>query len=135
MAAKNPIYDLMLLLTSTAEADVRTKILSDTEATIQAAGEIVSKHDWGIRPTAFVVDKKTDAEYHLIQFHGPRELLASLEHTLRITDGVLRFRIIKLAPGVGTPPDLHATPDNTAVAGSDEPVADEAPSAIEAASV
>ena len=36
--------------------------------------------------------------------------LRSLEHTLRITDGVQRFRIIKLAPGVGSPPDLASAP-------------------------
>ena len=39
-----------------------------------------------------------------------------------------------IAPGVGTPPDLHATPDNTAVAG-EEPGSDDVPSELEASSL
>ena len=110
MATKNPTYDLTLLLNTSVEDEQKKKILSDTETTIRQSGEVIGTHDWGVRPTAFVMDKRTDAEYHLIQFHGKPKLLASLEHTLRITDGVQRFRIIKLAPGVGAPPDLRNTP-------------------------
>jgi small subunit ribosomal protein S6 len=110
MAKKNPTYDLTLLLDTSVDEDQKQKIISDTETTIRASGEVVGTHDWGVRTTAFVMDKRTDAEYHLIQFHGKPELLASLDHTLRITDGVQRFRIIKLAPGVGAPPDLRNTP-------------------------
>ncbi len=124
MATKNPIYDLTLLLNTSADADKKQKILSDTETTIRQSGEVVGTHDWGVRPTAFEMDKRTDAEYHLIQFHGKPELLASLDHTLRITDGVQRFRIIKLAPGVGAPPDLRNTPA-TAPTGEDAPAGDE----------
>ena len=40
------------------------------------------------------------------------ELLEQLDHNLKITDGVLRHRIIKLRPGTPDPPDLRpsATP-------------------------
>ena len=60
-----------------------------------------------MRATAFEVRKRTDADYHLLQFHGPVELLEQLDHSLKITDGVLRFRIIKLRPGTPPPPDLR----------------------------
>lgn len=110
MAIKNPTYDLTLLLNTSTDEEQRKKILADTETTIRESGEVVGTHDWGVRATAFTMDKRTDAEYHLIQFHGQPALLNSLEHTLRVTDGVQRFRIIKLAPGVGTPPDLRNTP-------------------------
>ena len=43
-----------------------------------------------------------------VQFLGGRELLEQLDHNLKITDGVLRFRIIKLRPGTPAPPDLRA---------------------------
>jgi small subunit ribosomal protein S6 len=119
MATKNPTYDLTLLLDTSTDEERRKKILSDTEGTIRQSGEVVGVHDWGVRPTAFEMDKRTDAEYHLIQFHGDPELLESLDHTLRITDGIQRFRIIKLHPGVGAPPDLRNTPA-TAPTGGDE---------------
>ena len=44
-----------------------------------------------------------------MQFHaGSAELLDGLDRTLRITDGVMRFRLIKLAPGVPEAPEMGA---------------------------
>jgi small subunit ribosomal protein S6 len=123
MAAPDPTYDLTVLLDTAAPEDQRAKILSDVEKTITNGGTVVGKHDWGPRTMAYEIRHKADAEYHLIQFHGTPELLASLDHTLRITDGVQRFRIIKLAPGVGAPPDLASAPATA-------PVSDEAPAAV-----
>jgi small subunit ribosomal protein S6 len=103
MAKPAPTYDLMLLLDPQAEDDRRQKILDDTRALVARQGEVVNEQDWGQRPLAYEIRHKQQAEYHLLQFHGPRELLSELEHTLRITDGVTRFRIIKLAPGTPAP--------------------------------
>src|SRR4051795_10176675 len=107
MATEAPIYDLTLLLDTALEDDRRLTILANVEEAIDREGEIVSRHDWGVRTTAYEVRKKTDADYHLLQFHGTPDLLAALDHNLKITDGVLRFRIIKLRPGTPTPPDLR----------------------------
>jgi small subunit ribosomal protein S6 len=121
MAKHKPTYDLMLLLDPATEPEARTKILSDVSALVAQHGEVVGSHDWGTRQTTYEVAKnKQEAEYHLLQFHGTPELLATLNRTLRITDGVLRFRIIKLAPGVGAPPDLKATPAVVPTAAPDE---------------
>jgi small subunit ribosomal protein S6 len=104
MAAQEPLYDLMLLLDTAADNDRRTEILSNVEKAITAGGTVVGKHEWGVRAMAYEIRHKGDADYHLIQFHGSGELLANLQRTLRITDGVLRFRIIKLEPGTPPPP-------------------------------
>lgn len=108
MAAAPATYDLNLLLDSELPEEQRERILADVETMIQEGGEIVSAHDWGRRKMAYEIKKKTDAEYHLLQFHGPRELLERLERALRITDGVIRFRTIKLRAGTPAPPDLRA---------------------------
>ena len=106
MARPAPIYDLMLLLDSAAPDEQRAKILSDVEAMVSGAGSVVGNHDWGTRALAYEIDHRTDAEYHLLQFHGPATLLANLQRSLRIADGVLRFRIVKLAPGTPAPTEL-----------------------------
>jgi small subunit ribosomal protein S6 len=108
MARPAPIYDLMLLLDPAAPDEQRAKVLSDVEAMVSGAGSIVGEHDWGTRALAYEIDHRPDAEYHLLQFQGPAELLANLQRTLRITDGIVRFRIIKLAPGTPSPPDVRA---------------------------
>jgi small subunit ribosomal protein S6 len=107
MAQERPIYDLVLLLDPTIDEDRRTKILDDVEGMIgKRGGEIVSAHDWGVRPTVYEVRKHAEAEYHLLQFHATNELLLALDHSLKITDGILRHRVIKLRPGTPAPPDM-----------------------------
>ena len=107
--AKDPaLYDLTVLLDHAMEEDRRLKIMGDLEVLIDQHGTIVSRHEWGVRKTAFEIRKQGEADYHLIQFHGSNELLEALDHALKITDGVLRHRIIKLRPGTPPPPDLRA---------------------------
>jgi small subunit ribosomal protein S6 len=108
MATEPSLYDLVLLLDTAIEDERRDQILANVEHAIDDAGEIVGRHEWGVRPTAYEVHKHADAEYHLVQFHGPATLLDQLDHNLKITDGVLRFRIIKLRPGTPGPPDMRA---------------------------
>lgn len=124
-------YDLVLLLDTQVEEAVRAKILSDAREAISAQGELLRHDPWGTRALAYPIDKKTDAEYHLLQFHvSNTELLSGLDRSLRIADGVVRFRIVKLAPGTPDAPDMQpgAGAARTAAA---EPVA-EAPVAVAA---
>jgi small subunit ribosomal protein S6 len=120
MAAHDPLYDLVLMLDSAAPDEQRQKVLTGAEQTIIAGGEIVNAQDWGVRQTAYEIRHKTDAEYHLMQFHGTRQVLETLQRTLRIADGVVRFRIIKLAPGTPAPPASRPEPRPTGIG---EPVA------------
>ena len=115
MAKDPPIYDLTLLLDPAVETERREQIVADVADLIDRTGEFIGRHDWGSRQTAYEVRKRPEADYHLIQFRGPAALLEQLDHNLKITDGVLRFRIIKLRPGTPAPPDLRpaATPPAT----------------------
>ena len=106
MAHEPPVYDLMLLLDPQVDDERREQLLDNVQAAIEKGGDVVGRHDWGVRPTVYEVQKRPDADYHLFQFHGGNELLERLDHTLKITDGVLRFRIIKLRDGTPPPPDL-----------------------------
>ena len=107
MATEPAIYDLVLLLDPSIDEDRRVKILDGVEGMVeQRGGTIVGAHDWGVRTTAYEVRKRADAEYHLLQFNATNELLEALNHTLKITDGVMRYRIIKLRAGTPGPPDM-----------------------------
>jgi ribosomal protein S6 len=61
-----------------------------------------------MRTLAFEINHQTDAEYRLLQFTAPPALLEALFYNLKILDGVLRFRIIKVLPGTPPPPDAPA---------------------------
>jgi small subunit ribosomal protein S6 len=99
----------MLLLDPLAEEPTRAKIVADTRAAIEAQGELLRDDDWGERALSYPIRRRSSAQYHLLQFHaGAAQLLAELNRSLRITDGILRFRIIKLKPGVPDAPDMRA---------------------------
>jgi small subunit ribosomal protein S6 len=123
MTTEPPVYDLVLLLDTQADDERRNEILENVQAAIEKGGDVVGRPRWGVRPTVYEVQKRPDADYHLFQFHGDNALLEQLDHTLKITDGVLRFRIIKLRAGTPPPPDLAsaaAAPAAPADAPSDE---------------
>jgi small subunit ribosomal protein S6 len=127
MTMPAPTYDLMLMLDPEAEEAIRAKIVADARSAIEARGELLRHDEWGDRALAYPIDRKAVAEYHLLQFHaGTAELLSSLERTLKITDGIIRFRIIKLKPGVPEAPDVAGVHAAERRAGA------EAPSRVEA---
>ncbi len=128
MAAQPPLYDLVLLLSPEAPEEQRTKILTDVESIItKADGSVERKDDWGQRPLAYRINHQPDADYHLLQFKAPASLIETLSHDLRITDGVVRFRVIKNLPG--TPPAPDSAPP--VVATSAPPASGGEPAAIE----
>ena len=124
MSKPPTIYDLVLVLSLSAEDDVRAKVVSDVESRIEGAGgKVELKQEWGNRPMTFEIRHEAEGEYHLVQFTGPSSLLESLSHSLRIDDAVLRFRIIKVLPG--TPPAQDSPPPVLATVGGTAGVGDE----------
>jgi small subunit ribosomal protein S6 len=122
MAQLPPIYDLMVLLATSVEDERRARILADVEQTIaDAGGKVELKQDWGVRRLAFEIAHVGDADYHLLQFSGPPALVETLSYNLKIMDGVLRHRIIKVTPG--TPPPPEPTLQEAPVADAAEPAA------------
>jgi small subunit ribosomal protein S6 len=106
MTLPAPTYDLVILLDPEVEEATRTKIVADARAAIESRGEFLRHDEWGVRALTYPIDHKTNAEYHLLQFHATPELLENLNRTLRIADEVVRFRIIKLAPGTPDAPEM-----------------------------
>ena len=120
MATHTRLYDLMLVISATAEEERAAKILTDVEAQITGGGGEVSRNDdWHTRPLAYEINHQGEGQYHLLQFTGPTAILDEISHNLRIDDAVLRFRIIKVLPGTPEAPDA---PPVVAAAATSEPV-------------
>jgi small subunit ribosomal protein S6 len=97
-------YDLMLLVDPNAPEERRTAAVSEAESLINSGGNLLQSFDWGQRRMAYEIDHRPEADYRLYQFEGDNALLDRLNQRLRILDGVLRFRIIRINPGQPTPP-------------------------------
>jgi small subunit ribosomal protein S6 len=105
-----PLYDLMLLLDPGVPSDRHDAILKDVKALLDSGGKIVTDQEWGTRRMTFEIDHRPEADYHLLQFETEKggALLDNVDHSLKIMDGVLRHRIIRLKDGTPPPPPPRA---------------------------
>jgi small subunit ribosomal protein S6 len=97
------LYDLMLLVDPNVPDARQAEVAQEVQSMIESGGNLVGAHDWGDRRLAYEMDHRPEAHYHLFQFESENALLERLQHSLKIMDGVLRFRIIRLKPGSPPP--------------------------------
>jgi small subunit ribosomal protein S6 len=91
-------YELVLMLDPGLEDAARDKLAQEARAQIEAGGSLKRENAWGLRKLAYEIRQRTEADYRWFRFQAPRELLGRLDHSLKIADGVLRFRIFKADP-------------------------------------
>jgi len=88
-------YELLLMLNPSLEEDARAAVLDRIQGVITADGGVVDAVDgWGKRKLAFEIDKVTEGEYVLVDFHTIPAAIAELDRVLRITDPVIRFMLV-----------------------------------------
>jgi small subunit ribosomal protein S6 len=105
-------YELVLMLDPQLDAPARDALAQDARGQIEAKGDLKHENSWGLRKMAYEINHRTEADYRWMRFEAGSELLDTLDHNLKIADGVLRFRIFKVDPGapVIVPPTATAAP-------------------------
>jgi small subunit ribosomal protein S6 len=110
-------YELVLMLDPQAEDDARERVASDVRQQIEGAGTLDRADNWGMRKLAYEIRQRNEADYRYYRFQAEAPLLDRLDHSLKITDGVLRFRIFKVDPD--TPTNPPPATERPAMVGSD----------------
>jgi small subunit ribosomal protein S6 len=90
-------YELMLVLRPDV-ADDKSQALIDrtTRGIVAAGGQIVKVAPWGRRRLAYPIDRHREGSYHIILFEAPSDSIVELEHTLLITEEVLRHLVTRV---------------------------------------
>jgi small subunit ribosomal protein S6 len=90
-------YELMLVI-SPDVADDKSQALVDrtTRQIVTAGGQIVKVAPWGRRRLAYPIDRHREGSYQIILFEAPSDAIAELEHTLLITEEVLRHLVTRV---------------------------------------
>jgi small subunit ribosomal protein S6 len=90
-------YELMLVLRPDV-ADDKSQALIDrtTRGIATAGGQIVKVAPWGRRRLAYPIDRHREGSYHIILFEAPGEAIVELEHTLLITEEILRHLVTRV---------------------------------------
>jgi small subunit ribosomal protein S6 len=91
-------YELVLMLDPETPDERRDQIATDARQRIEGNGELKAERAWGMRKLAYEIRQRTEADYRFFRFETGSPLLDELNHNLKITDGVLRFRIFKVDP-------------------------------------
>ena len=90
-------YELMLVLRPDVADDRAQAVIDRTTRQISAGGgQIVKVAPWGRRRLAYQIDRYREGSYHIILFEAPPEAIVELEHTLLITEEVLRHLVTRV---------------------------------------
>jgi small subunit ribosomal protein S6 len=94
------------------DAPARDALAQEARDQIEGSGSLKHENSWGLRKMAYEINRRTEADYRWMRFEASSELLDTLDHNLKIADGVLRFRVFKVDPGapVIVPPVGTASP-------------------------
>jgi small subunit ribosomal protein S6 len=98
MAVEPREYELILMIDPGLEDAARDKLADDVRKRIDSAGNLKHEDNWGMRKLAYEIRQRTEADYRWLRFEAQPELLDQLDHSLKIADGVLRFRIFRVDP-------------------------------------
>ncbi len=111
-------YELMLIIRPDVPDDKGQAVIDRTTRQITAAGgQILKVAPWGRRRLAYPIDRHREGSYHIILFQAPSDALVDLEHTLLITEEVIRHLV--------TRDERPAKPAREAGEGADEDVDDD----------
>ena len=88
-------YELLFFVAPNLEEEARAKVMARVEGVITDANGTVDKaEDWGKRKLAYEINKLTEGDYILIDFHAEPNHIAELDRVLRINDSVERHMIV-----------------------------------------
>jgi small subunit ribosomal protein S6 len=79
-------------------ADDRAQAVIDrtTRSVSGSGGQIVKVSPWGRRRLAYPIDGQREGSYHIVLFDAPAEVVAEIEHSLNITEEVMRHMVVKI---------------------------------------
>ena len=89
-------YELMLVLRPDAPDERISAIIDRTTRQIATdGGRIVKVAPWGRRRLAYPIERYREGSYHIVVFEAPADTIAEVEHSLLITEEVLRHLLVR----------------------------------------
>ena len=89
-------YRLVTVLNPEFDQEKRESLLESIKAKIATVGTVDALDDNGVQKLAYEIDGQTSGNYVQIYCTAPTEVPRELERVLKITDGVLRFLVVRV---------------------------------------
>lgn len=89
-------YELLYIIDNDLSDEAKEATMAKIAAVITDNGGTVDNVDkWGTKRLAYPINYKSEGYYVLVNFSAAAALPSELERVLRITDGVIRFTVIR----------------------------------------
>ena len=89
-------YEMMFIINPTVMADGRDALVAKVEEILTSNGAKELKTEkWGERKLAYPIEKKTSGFYVLTTFEMDGTNLTEVERKLNITEGLMRYIVVK----------------------------------------
>ena len=99
-------YELMLVLSPDVPDDKSQAVIDrPTRQIVAAGGRIIKVAPWGRRRLAYPIGHHREGSYHIVLFEAPPEALLEMEHSLLITEEVIRHLVTRVERPTRAAPD------------------------------
>lgn len=88
-------YETVAVFSLKNGEEAATALVEKFKALIEANGTLDSVDDWGKRKLAYAINYEEEGYYVLYNYSCEAEFPAELERVFKITDGVLRWLVVK----------------------------------------
>ena len=95
MAKITANYEVVYVLDPAQGEEAIAATVAKFQSLAEEHGSNVVVDEWGKRKLAYEIDKLTEGDYTLINFHADPASIAELDRVLRITDAVIRHMIVR----------------------------------------
>ena len=89
-------YELLYIIDNDLSEESKEALVAKLNAVVtDNGGSVESVDKWGTKKLAYPINFKNEGYYVLVNFNAPANLPSELERVMRITDGVVRFMVVK----------------------------------------
>jgi small subunit ribosomal protein S6 len=88
-------YETIFIIDSEFDEESNKAAVEKFKTMIESNGTLELLEEWGSRKLAYPIDDKNEGHYVFVKFSAPPEFPRELERVFKITDGILKFLIIR----------------------------------------
>ena len=95
MESRKNSYEGVVVFSLTLGEEKINEIIGKLKDLIEKNGTLKKVDQWGKKTLAYLINKESEGYYVLYNFDASAEFPAEFERILKITDGILRFLVVK----------------------------------------
>lgn len=89
-------YETVIIINDTLTQEKKNEIVNKILDYITKNGNVISKDNYGSKKLAYEIRNQKTGYYYIINFEAESTAIYELERIYRITDGILKFIVVRV---------------------------------------